>query len=61
MIQIWVRPGGRMSTVTRKQFVDDLSKAGINVNDMAPENKEKLKEAGMSEAQLAKMREKMVR
>ena len=44
-----------MSTVTRKQFIDDLSKAGINVNDMAPENKEKLKGAGMSEAQLAKI------
>jgi hypothetical protein len=44
-----------MSTVTRKQFIDDLSKAGINVNDMAPENKEKLKEAGMSEATLSKI------
>ena len=44
-----------MSTITRNKFVNDLSKGGINVNEIAPENKEKLKEAGVSDATLAKI------
>ncbi len=44
-----------MSTINRKEFVNDLSKGGINVNDMAPETKEKLNKAGVSDAELAKI------
>jgi hypothetical protein len=44
-----------MSTITRNNFVNELSKGGINVNDMAPETKEKLKEAGLSEATLSRI------
>lgn len=44
-----------MSTITRKEFVNDLSKGGINVNDMAPETKAKLNKAGVTDAELAKI------
>ena len=44
-----------MSTITRKEFVKELSQGTINVNDMAPENKEKLNKAGITDKQLAKI------
>ena len=44
-----------MSTITRKEFVNDLSKAGINVNDLTPETRAKLNKAGVSDAELKKI------
>jgi hypothetical protein len=44
-----------MSTITRKEFAKELSQGTINVNDMAPENKEKLNKAGITDKQLAKI------
>ncbi|HSE41577.1 MAG TPA: hypothetical protein VLH08_12520 [Acidobacteriota bacterium] len=44
-----------MSTITRNKLVNEFSKGGINVNDMTAENKQKLKEAGLSQATLEKI------
>ncbi len=44
-----------MSTITRKDFVNDLSKAGINVNDLTPETRAKLNKAGVTDAELKKI------
>lgn len=44
-----------MSTITRKEFVKDLSKAGINVNDMSSETRAKLNKAGVSDAEIKKI------
>lgn len=47
-----------MSTINRKEYTNDLAKGAINVNDMAPETKEKLAKAGVTDAQLAKIADK---
>ena len=44
-----------MSTITRKEFQKEFSGGAINVNDMAPENKEKLNKAGITDKQLEKI------
>jgi hypothetical protein len=46
-----------MSTITRKQFISELSnsKSGINVNDLSPETRAKLAEKGVSEQDLKKI------
>jgi len=44
-----------MSTITRKEFAKEFSGGAINVNDLSPENKEKLNKAGVTDKQLAKI------
>ena len=44
-----------MTTVNRKEFVSDMNKGGINVNDMSAENKEKLTKAGVSQKDLVEV------
>ena len=44
-----------MTTINRKEFVSDLSKGAINVNDMSAETKEKLTKAGISQKDLVQI------
>jgi hypothetical protein len=41
-----------MSTVSRSNFIKDLDRTGINVNDMDPQTQEKLKKANISQKDL---------
>jgi hypothetical protein len=44
-----------MTTINRKDFVNDLSSGAINVNDMSAETKEKLSKAGISQKDLVEI------
>ena len=44
-----------MTTINRKEFVSDLSKGVINVNDMSAETKEKLSKAGITQKDLVEI------
>ena len=44
-----------MTTINRKEFVTDMNKGGINVNDMSADNKEKLARAGVSQKDLVEI------
>ena len=44
-----------MTTINRKEFVSDMGKGVINVNDMSTETKEKLSKAGISQKDLVEI------
>ena len=44
-----------MSTINRKQFIQDFSNATINVNDMSQETKQKLEKAGISQKDIVEV------
>src|SRR5262245_29799196 len=44
-----------MTTINRKEFVTDMSKGAININDMSAETKDKLQKAGISQKDLVEI------